>query len=91
MAKTKKETFEELKKQDDVEVIVPTRGPLAEREVIVKEAPQKSVVPSEPLVPFDRWFASKGFKERWKSGMVAFTDVSIRRTMSEWDQIFSAY
>ena len=90
MAKTKKEAFEELKQRDDVEVIVPDRGLFADREVIVKKT-RESVAISEPLVPFDRWFAAKGFKERWKSGMIAFTDVSIRRTMSEWNQIFASY
>jgi len=44
-----------------------------------------------PVFPFDRWFAAKGYKERWKAGMVAFTDTSIPRTMTEWDEIFKKY
>jgi len=71
------------------EVTIPQSGPLVDREVIVK--PVEPVASSKPLVPFDRWFKSKGFRERWKPGMVAFADTSIRRTMSDWDEVFKSY
>lgn len=56
---------------------------------VPQSQPQGKVI--EPLVPFDRWFASKGFKDRWKPGMAAYTDISVRRSMSDWNEIFKNY
>lgn len=86
MAK-KLEQSEKPEKSEQPMLIVPEHvPPLAENEVPIE--PNKQV---EPLVPFDRWFKAKGHKERWKAGMVAFTNTSIRHSMSEWDEIFRNY
>jgi hypothetical protein len=52
---------------------------------------QVEIKEEAPLVPFDRWFASKGFKPHWKAGMAAFTDTSGRKTATEWEAAFKAY
>ena len=61
-----------------------------------KAPPKKEVVTrKEPLVTFDRWFRSKsktsGFKAHWAAGMKAYTDTSVKRTMSDWDKVFATY
>jgi hypothetical protein len=53
--------------------------------------PSSPVEEQQPLVTFDRWFSSRGFKPHWKAGMAAFTNVSGRMTAEQWDTIFKAY
>jgi hypothetical protein len=49
----------------------------------------------EPQVAFARWFRARmkerGFKAHWADGMKAYADITQRRTMSEWDEIFKNY
>jgi hypothetical protein len=45
----------------------------------------------EQPVSFSRWFVAKGFRAHWKEGMAAFTDITLKRTMSDWDKVFKAY
>lgn len=47
--------------------------------------------PKKPSVPFTRWFNARGFKPHWKAGMAVYADTTGRRTMDEWDEIFSTY
>lgn len=53
-------------------------------------APAKAEQP-ERTVSFKRWFQNKGFKPHWEKGMAAYTDTTVRRTMSEWDGVFKDY
>lgn len=52
--------------------------------------PEPETAP-EPLVSFDRWFASKAYKPHWKAGMAAYTDITARRSVSDWDRVFKGY
>jgi len=65
----------------------PPAGPASQASV----ESQVEIKEEAPLVPFDRWFASKGFKPHWKAGMAAFTDTSGRKTATEWEAAFKAY
>ena len=73
------------------------KNKMDEAQPLAGPAPMTSVAPSvesmneAPLITFDRWFASKGFKPHWKAGMAAFTDTSGRKTAAEWDAAFKAY
>ena len=63
---------------------------------VAEEVTQKIDVPitsaiQESTVSFDRWFSLKGFKAHWKTGMKAYTDTTVRRTVSEWNKIFENY
>lgn len=54
------------------------------------DAPAKAEQP-ERKVSFRRWFQARGFKSHWDKGMAAYTDTTVRRTMSEWDGVFKDY
>lgn len=47
--------------------------------------------PQEQLVSFSRWFVARGFRAHWKEGMAAYTDITLKRTMSDWDRVFKNY
>jgi hypothetical protein len=55
------------------------------------EAVAEPVLETEQPVSFSRWFAAKGFRAHWKDGMAAFTNTTIKRTMSDWDRTFKSY
>jgi hypothetical protein len=49
----------------------------------------------EPVVAFSKWFKvrgkERGFKPHWATGMQAYTDTGVPRSMTDWDEIFRAY
>ena len=90
-------TSEDAKaKKDDTKKVPPTEA----KEAAASEpkskpspeptAPAKATQP-ERLVSFKRWFQARGFKPHWDKGMAAYTDTTVRRTMSEWDGVFKDY
>lgn len=64
-------------------------------EKVVKQDPLPKQVVTEPLVPFERWFRARAkerkYRAHWVDGMKAFTDVTRRRTMEQWDSVFAKY
>lgn len=88
-------TSEDAKaKVDDTKKVEP-KAEAAASEPKSKPSPEpaasaKATQP-ERQVSFRRWFQARGFKSHWDKGMMAFTDTSVRRTMSEWDRVFKDY
>jgi len=58
-----------------------------EKKIETPAAPQEQ----EQLVTFSRWFIARSFRAHWKEGMEAYTDTTLKRTMSDWDKVFKAY
>lgn len=54
-----------------------------------QEAP--AAAPPQPLISFDRWFATTKRPAHHKAGMKAFASTAGRRTMAQWTTIFQAY
>ncbi len=69
-----------------------TAGPpvasVEEKKIETPATPQEQ---EEQPVSFSRWFVARSFRAHWKEGMAAYTDTTIRRTMSDWDKVFKAY
>lgn len=82
--KEKVEKIEEIKE-------VKVKEKIEEKVKKVIKLPANPRIVVEPLLPFDRWFKSKGFKPHWKAGMKAYTNTSVRLTFKQWDEIFKSY
>lgn len=54
-----------------------------------QEVPAAS--PPQPLISFDRWFATTKRPAHHKAGMKAFASTAGRRTLAQWNTIFQAY
>lgn len=74
----------------DLTVAGPPVASVEEKKVV---ATAEKVDPKEEEQPvsFSRWFVAKSFRTHWKEGMAAFTDTTIKRTMSDWDKVFKSY
>ena len=81
--------------EDDKATLEPKKAEAAVSEPKSKPSPDhaapKKTTQPEHQVSFRRWFQARGFKSHWDKGMMAFTDTSVRRTMSEWDRVFKDY
>lgn len=79
--KSAAEVAESVKNEVSQVTAAPQSQPVKVEEVLV----------SEPFVSFERWFKSKGYKPHWKAGMSKFTDITVKRTISDWNLIFKSY
>jgi len=59
---------------------------------VVTEKPAQPLV-VEPMLSFDRWFATTGKPAHHKLGMLAFIKgrSTGKRTKSSWDEMFKGY
>lgn len=82
---TSEEKVEDSKKEEAKGVPI--------KEVATKEDMKKVVKleKPEPLISFNRWFVSKGYKPHWKKGMMVFADTTGKRTLSDWAELFKNY
>lgn len=53
--------------------------------------PMKTTKPAEPMLTFDRWFATTGRPAHHKAGMRAYVNVKGKRTKAFWDGLFKSY
>lgn len=53
-------------------------------------APAAPAAP-EPVVSFDRWFASLGRPQHHKAGMKAYASTKGKKTVTAWIAVFAGY
>ena len=87
---TKKKTKENL---ESVEEVVPEKevAPEPVKPAVVVRKAAHTVPKSEPVMTFQRWFATLGKPAHHKAGMMAFTSTSGKRTPAAWNAAFKNY